>query len=58
MIYNEIINKIYNKSQSVFLNPTNLYSFDDIVSGIYSNSNNCKKKKMSAVDSSTLRAFK
>lgn len=65
MINNDVVNKIFIKAQTVFLNPTSLYCYDDIVYGIYINDKDGeiardkrgRKKKMCAVDSNTLRAF-
>ena len=65
LINNDVINRIFIKAQTVFLNPTSLYTYDDIVHGIYINGKNGeiardnrgRKKKMCAVDSNTLRAF-
>jgi len=65
LINSDVVNKIFIKAQTVFLKPTSLYCYDDIVYGIYINDKNGKiardkrgrKKKMCAVNSNTLRAF-
>jgi len=65
VINNDVVYKIFTRAQTVFLNPTSLYGYDDIVYGIYINDRDGeiardkrgRKKKMCAVDSNTLRAF-
>ncbi|WP_373844764.1 hypothetical protein [Clostridium sp.] len=65
MINDNVLGRIWIKAQMVFLNPTSLYSYDDVVYGKYVDDKNGnigkdkrgRKKKMCAVDSNTLRAF-
>jgi hypothetical protein len=65
LLNDNVLEKLCIKAQTVFLNPTTLYSYEDIVFGKYINDKNGniakdkmgRKNKMYAIATNTIRAF-